>query len=261
MSGSQSSKRTKTSPGSPVAEPTEQEAAGYKNANLVAAKSARNDEFYTQWPDIEREMNAYHDFNKNVFRDKIVLCPCDDPEWSNFAKFFALHFADYGLRKLISTSYAADSKPTSVGYQLTLFESKSPQFDKKRTRANGKLFVLDQEDVNKDGVVNIDDLKWRYLNGDGDFRSDEVTALRDEADVIVTNPPFSLLRPFIAWLFESSVKFSIVGTNSAVTYVETFPLIKSGSSAEFVGEERPSGKRCVVVERMLTAPGLVVALS
>ena len=128
--------------------------AGYKNANLVAAKGAKNDEFYTQWADIQHEMNAYLDYDPDVFRDKVLLLPCDDPEWSNFAKFFALHFADYGLKKLISTSYAPDSKPATIPYQPTLFEAAAPQFDETRTRSNGKMFVLDRTDLNDDGVVN-----------------------------------------------------------------------------------------------------------
>ena len=200
--------------------------AGYKNSNLVAAKSAKNDEFYTQWADIEREMNAYLEYDPDVFRNKVVLLPCDDPEWSNFAKFFALHFTDYGIKKLISTSYAADSKPASIPYQPTLFEEQDPKFDATKTHTNGKMFVLEAKDVNGDGVVNIEDLQWEYLDGDGDFCSAEVTALRDEADIVITNPPFSLFRDFVAWLVEGDVKFSIIGNIHAVTYVETFPLIK-----------------------------------
>lgn len=162
------------------------------NENLNAAKRARQDEFYTQWADIEREVNAYLEYDPNVFRGKTVLLPCDDPEWSNFAKFFALHFTDFGLKKLISTSYAPDSNPAIVDYQPSLFESQSPAFDATKTHTNGKKFVLVPEDTNGDGSVNIDDLQWEYLEGDGDFRSAEVTALRDQADVVITNPPFSL---------------------------------------------------------------------
>jgi len=194
--------------------------------NLDAAKAAKNDEFYTQWADIEREMNAYLEYDPDAFRGKVVLLPCDDPEWSNFAKFFALHFVDYGLKKLISTSYAADSKPVEISYQPTLFEAEAPQFDEARTRVNGKVFVLEPKDVNGDGIINIDDLQWRYLDGDGDFRSDEVTALRDESDIVITNPPFSLFRGFLAWLVEGDKTFSIIGNSNAVTYVETFPLIQ-----------------------------------
>lgn len=211
-------------------EPAGVAAAGGKNSNLMAAKSAKNDEFYTQWVDIEREMNAYIEYDPDVFRDKVVLLPCDDPEWSNFAKFFALHFTDYGIKKLISTSYAANSKPANINYQPTLFETEAPQYDEARTRTNGKMFVLDREDVTGDGVVNIDDLQWRYLDGDGDFRSAEVTALRDEADFVITNPPFSLFRPFLAWLVEGDVKFSVIGHQNAITYKEIFPLIRDSKT-------------------------------
>ena len=198
---------------------------GHKNTNLAAAKSAKNDEFYTQWADIEREMNAYLEYDADVFRDKVVLLPCDDPEWSNFVKFFALHFTEFGLKRLIATSYAADSKPASLTYAPTLFETEAPQFDESKTRSHGKKFVLESKDVNGDGVINFDDLQWEYLDGDGDFRSAEVTALRDEADVVVTNPPFSLFRAFVAWLLEGSVQFSIIGGSNSVTTKELFPLM------------------------------------
>lgn len=201
-------------------------AAAYKNSNLSAAKTAKNDEFYTQWADIEREMNAYLEYDPNVFRDKVVLLPCDDPEWSNFAKFFALHFMDYGLKKLISTSYAADSKPATIAYEPTLFEVRDPKFDAVKTHSNGKKFVLERKDINGDGVIDIEDLQWEYLDGDGDFRSDEVAALRDEADIVITNPPFSLFREFVSWLIGGGVKFSIIGSSNAVTTKDLFPLIK-----------------------------------
>jgi len=196
-----------------------------KNSHLRAAKAARNDEFYTTWADIEREMNAYLEYDPDVFRDKVILLPCDDPEWSNFAKFFALHFVDFGLKRLISTSYAPDSNPAKANYQPTLFESESPAFDPTKTHANGKKFTLDAKDVNSDGVINIDDLHWEYLKGDGDFRSREVTALRDEADVVITNPPFSLFRQFMTWVVGDGRKFSVVGNNNAITFNEVFPLI------------------------------------
>ena len=160
----------------------------------------KNGEFYTQWADIEREMNAYLEYDPDVFRDKGILLPCDDPEWSNFTKFFALHFVDFGLKKLISTSYAPDSNPAKVNYQPTLFESENPAFDAVKTRRNGKKFILKPKDIDGDGVIDIGDLQWEYLGGDGDFRSDEVTALRDEADIVITNPPFSSIKEFIAWL-------------------------------------------------------------
>ncbi len=197
-----------------------------KNSSLSAARSTKNDEFYTQWADIEREMNAYLDYDPDAFRDKTLLLPCDDPEWSNFAKFNALHFHDYGLKKLIATSYAPDSNPDLPSYQPTLFEIEAPQFDEVKTHANGKLFVLDR-DVNNDGIINIDDLQWEYLEGDGDFRSAEVTALRDEADIVITNPPFSLFREFIPWLVEGDVRFAVIGSSNAVTYPDVFELIKA----------------------------------
>lgn len=199
-----------------------------KNANLGAARLSKNGEFYTQWVDIEREMNAYLEYESDVFRDKVVLLPCDDPEWSNFAKFFALHFMDYGIKKLIATSYAANSKPSEIPYQPTLFESGAPQFDAEKTRSRGKKFVLEAKDINEDGVVNIEDLQWEYLEGDGDFRSDEITALRDQADIVVTNPPFSLMREFFAWLVAGEVKFSVIGPQSALTYKDVFSLVRDG---------------------------------
>lgn len=198
----------------------------HRTSSLNAAKAAKNDEFYTQWADIEREMNAYLEYAPDVFRDKVVLLPCDDPDWSNFAKFFALHFTDFGLRKLISTSYAPDSNPAQFSYVPALFEVNDPRFDETKTRANGKKFVLERKDLTGDGVINIEDLQWEYLTGDGDFRSAEVTALRDEADVIITNPPFSLFRAFIGWLIDGGKAFSVVGNSNATTYVEIFPLIK-----------------------------------
>jgi hypothetical protein len=109
---------------------------GKNSANLSAAKSAKNDEFYTQWADIEKEMNAYLEYDPDAFRDKTILLPCDDPEWSNFAKFCALHFMDYGIKKLISTSYAPDSKPTDIPYQPTLFETEDPKYDPALTRTS-----------------------------------------------------------------------------------------------------------------------------
>lgn len=163
-----------------------------------------------------------------MFRGKTILLPCDDPEWSNFAKFFALHFTDYGIKKLISTSYAADSKPDNIPYQPTLFESDDPKFDTTKTRSNGKKFVLEADDINGDGVINIEDLRWEYLDGDGDFRSPEVTALRDEADIVITNPPFSLFREFVAWLADGEVHFSIIGSRSALTYRDVFTLVRDG---------------------------------
>ena len=196
-----------------------------KNDGLGNAKKAKNDEFYTQYQDIEKEMNAYLEYNPNVFRGKTLLLPCDDPEWSNFTKYFAQRFEALGLKKLISTSYAPNSKPKDIDYQPTLFEIESPDFDEEKTQTNGKIFTL-TKDRTGDGVINVDDLKWSYLDGDGDFRSDEINALRDEADYILTNPPFSLFREFLAWIMEAEKGFVIVGNQNAITYKEVFPLLK-----------------------------------
>ena len=165
------------------------------NKNLNRAQIANQDEFYTQYADIEREVLSYVEYDADVFRGKTILLPCDDPEWSNFTRFFARRFEEFGLKKLISTSYAPDSKMLKEGYQPSLFETDAPQFDLKKNQTHGKIFVLER-DVTNDGVINDEDLEWEYLEGDGDFRSDEVTKLRDDADVIITNPPFSLFREF-----------------------------------------------------------------
>lgn len=195
------------------------------NTNLANAKTAKNDEFYTQYADIQKEINAYLEFDPNVFRGKTVLLPCDDPEWSNFTKFYAQNFENFGLKKLISTSYAVESKKIK-DWEPTLFETESPYYDADKSRTNGKIFILD-EDINSDGRFNINDLHWNYLEGDGDFRSDEVKALRDEADIIVTNPPFSLFREFMAWMMDAEKKFIVIGNKNAITYKEIFPLIKN----------------------------------
>lgn len=195
------------------------------NKSLAKAKNAKNDEFYTQYADIQKEINAYLEYNPDVFRGKTVLLPCDDPEWSNFTKFFAQNFENFGLKKLISTSYAVESKIYKEGYMPSLFETQSPRFDEAKTRVKGKIFVLDH-DTNANGRIDIDDLQWEYLEGDGDFRSNEVKRLRDEADIIVTNPPFSLFREFLAWIMEAEKQFVIIGNMNAITYKEVFPLIK-----------------------------------
>ena len=187
------------------------------NDNLTQAKRAKKDEFYTQYPDIEREMNAYLDCNPNVFRDRTVLLPCDDPEWSNFTRYFAANFDRFGIRKLISTSYAPSR-------HNDLF-SGADVSSEEQTR--GKLFVLDR-DRNDDGRIDIEDLDWTWLNGDGDFRSAEVTALRDEADIVITNPPFSLFREYITWIMDAGKLFVAVGHQNAITYKDVFSFIREG---------------------------------
>ena len=215
------------------------------NTNLANAKAAKNDEFYTQYSDIQKEINAYLEYNPNVFRGKTILLPCDDPEWSNFTKFFAQNFESFGLKKLISTSYAVESKEIKE-WQPTLFETDSPYYDADKSRTNGKIFVLD-EDINNDGRFNINDLHWSYLEGDGDFRSDEVKALRDEADVIITNPPFSLFREFMAWIMEAGKQFSVIGNKNGISYKEIFPLIKENKI--WLGPSITSGDREFMVPK------------
>lgn len=197
-----------------------------KNSNLSNAKRAKNDEFYTQYHDIEKEMQAYLDYDENVFRGKTVFLPCDDPEWSNFTKYFAQNFSYLGLKKLISTSYAHQSKQLQSEYQPSLFETTNPKYDATNSLKKGKIFTL-TDDKNNDGVIDLNDLDWEYLEGDGDFRSDEIKSLRDEADIIITNPPFSLFREFLAWIVEKDKKFAMVANKNCVTYKEVFPLLKN----------------------------------
>lgn len=195
------------------------------NHNLTKAKNAKNDEFYTQYHDIEKEINAYLDYNPNLFQNKTVLLPCDDPEWSNFTKFFAQNFERFQLKKLISTSYAHQSKNYQSTYAPTLFELNDPQYDASKTERNGKIFTL-CKDTSGDGKIDVDDLQWQYLQGDGDFRSPEIVALRNQADIIITNPPFSLFREFLQWIVAANKKFVMIGNMNAITYKEVFPLIK-----------------------------------
>lgn len=226
------------------------------NKNLTNAKIDKKDEFYTRWEDIEKEINAYIEYDKTVFRDKTVLLPADDPFESNFFKFFATHFNDFGLKKLISTSY--DPSPiVNTQLELSLFEDSANliQGKKKKTNKAYKIELNDVSDFDKNGRINIVDVEkvllsekqklimgkkskvLSYLKGDsnpdfinrfsaGDFRSQEVTNLRNEADIIVTNPPFSLFRDFIEWVKPKEKKFLVIGNVNAITYKEVFPLIK-----------------------------------
>lgn len=191
------------------------------NTNLTAARRTKNDEFYTQYADIEAEMNAYIEYDHDVFRDKTILCPCDDPEWSNFTRYFAANFTRLGLRRLISTSYAR----SAGNRRITKLEKDSPSYDPAKRETHGRVYFLDR-DINQSGNVDTDDLHWYYLQGDGDFRSEEVTRLRDEADFIISNGPFSLLRAFLAWILEANKKFIIIGSQNAITYKEVFPLLR-----------------------------------
>ena len=175
------------------------------NKNLHNAKIAKNDEFYTQYPDIQKEIDAYLEYDPNVFKDKTILLPCDDPELSNFTRFFAQNFEKLGLKKLISTCYINTK-------QIYLNNDCLQNFN-----YHGKILIITKENLNS---------KWGYLKGDGDFRSDEIKKFRDEADYIITNPPFSLFREFVSWIFETDKKFLIIGNMNAITYKKVFPLIK-----------------------------------
>jgi len=194
---------------------------------MTNAQNSKNDEFYTQWGEIEQEINSYLEHNPNIFKDKIILLPCDDPEWSNFTKYFAQNFERFGLKKLISTSFAQESKAYKTSYQPSLFESNSPKFDYDKTKIKGKIFTLTRNPTGN-GKVDVNDLEWSYLDGDGDFRSDEVTKLRDGSDIIITNPPFSLFIDFLSWVADTDKAFILIGNMNAISYKETFPLIQSG---------------------------------
>lgn len=196
-----------------------------KNGNLSAAKNAKKDEFYTQLSDIENELWHYRDH----FKNKTVFCNCDDPYESNFVKYFAMNFNILGLKKLIATCYA--SSPVMYT-QLTFFGEEEILYED----TNKKPYVIEISEVtdeNGDGAVDLTDFelilkknKPRLLNGNGDFRSDECIELLKKADIVVTNPPFSLFREYVAQLIEYDKKFLIIGNINAITYKEIFPLIK-----------------------------------
>lgn len=214
---------------------------GSNNSNLSDARKAKNDEFYTQYSDIEAEMNAYYEYDHDVFKGKTVLCPCDDPENSNFTKYFASNFDRFGLKKLICTSYAK----SSGNKQLSLFEEMSPFYIPAKHENNGRLYILER-DADNNGDIDIDDIEFKgYLKGDGDFRSNEVCKLRGEADIIVTNPPFSLFREFLAWIMEGNKQFAIIANVNAITYKEVFPLLKENKM--WLGYSIHSGDRAFYV--------------
>lgn len=200
---------------------------GKKNNNLTAARKEKNDEFYTQYIDIQKEMEAYLEYNPNVFRGKIVYCNCDDPFESNFFRYFVLNFNKIGLKRLITTSYKSSPFANT---QLDLKES-----SKSKTTANkfiinnvnnmsdGRNFSL--ADVSERLKANKEN-EWSPLCGDGDFRSEECIQLLEQADIVITNPPFSLFRDFVKQMMETGKQFAIIGNMNAITYKEVFPLIR-----------------------------------
>ncbi|MFA6171694.1 MAG: adenine-specific methyltransferase EcoRI family protein [Patescibacteria group bacterium] len=205
------------------------------NSNLTNAKRAKNDEFYTQYGDIQKEIEAYLEFNPNAFRGKAVYCNCDDPYESNFFRYFVLNFNKLGLKQLITTSY----KPSPVANtQLELFgDNKSLPKSKGRPKITANKFIINEvHDLDGDGEFNLKDVakqlkankhnEWTPLNEDGDFRSPECVELLKQSDIVVTNPPFSLFREYVKQLFEYNKKFVIIGNMNAITYKEVFPKIK-----------------------------------
>ena len=195
------------------------------NKNLHSARTAKTDEFYTQLVDIEKELKHY----KDQFRGKVVYCNCDDPFESNFFKYFAANFNALGLKKLITTSYV---KSPIVGGQLPLFEVEGL---KPSGKEPFKIEIKKVPDTDNDGAINLDDVKYLLkhdkntatpLKGNGDFRSEECIKLLKEADIVITNPPFSLFREYVAQLMEHKKKFLILGDQNAITYKETFGYVK-----------------------------------
>ncbi len=211
------------------------------NANLGAAKTAKKDEFYTQLTDIEKEMRYY----RKHFKGKTVLCNCDDPFESNFFKYFVLNFNRLGLKKLIATCYATSP---IAGQQLSLFDVVGG--DEEQRNKPYKAVVTKVYDVTGDGGVDMFDVAELFkahenelveLEGDGDFRSEECLALLDEADIVVTNPPFSLFREYVSVLMEHEKHFIIIGNVNAITYKEFFPLLKENKV--WIGASIHSGDR------------------
>lgn len=194
------------------------------NKNLNAAKVAKKDEFYTQMCDIERELQHYWPH----FRGKTILCNCDDPYESNFFKYFALRFNQLGIKKLISTCY--NGSPVQ-GNELMLY---FPGFQEEPKKQAYKVEITEVPDANGDGAVDLSDVRFLLQNDKnvlaplktGDFRSEECIELLKEADIVVTNPPFSLFRDYLGQLVEYQKKFLIVAHQNAITYKEVFPLIK-----------------------------------
>ena len=228
------------------------------NQGMGAAKVAKQDEFYTQYVDIQKEIEAYLEFDNDTFRGKVVYCNCDDPFESNFFKYFAANFNKLGLKKLIATSY--DGSP--IAGQLALF----PEYDEgngKRQKPKALAVILDYvKDEDGDGAANVTDVELflkrnkaarKALKGNdkypgGDFRSPECVALLKEADIVVTNPPFSLFRQYVAQLVEYGKKFLIIANKNSITYKEIFPLIKHNNL--WIGARAFSGGMWFVADYM-----------
>ena len=205
------------------------------NKNLKNARRSKNDEFYTQYNDIEKEIEKYLEYNPDTFRKKVVYCNCDDPFESNFFRYFALNFNKIGLKQLITTSF----KPSPVANtQLELFgDDKTITKSKGRTKITANRFIINEvHDIDGDGEFNLKDVakqlkanknnEWTPLDGGGDFRSEECINLLKKSDIVVTNPPFSLFREYTRQLFDYKKKFLIIGNINCLTYREIFIKIK-----------------------------------
>ena len=213
-----------------------------KNKGLRSADKNKKDEFYTQLNDIEIELKHYKDY----FANKVVLCNCDDPFESNFFKYFAMNFNYLKLKKLICTCY--DGSPI-VGEQLSLFDFLGCDEIKAKKTAY-KIEIVEVNDLNNDGATDLYDVESRIRNekniltklkGNGDFRSEECLNFLKEADIVVTNPPFSLFREYVNTLMNYNKKFIIIGNVNALTYKEIFPYIKENKI--WLGESIHSGDR------------------
>ena len=202
---------------------------------LHKAKKSKSDEFYTQYVDIQKEIEAYLEYNPDTFRDKVVYCNCDDPFESNFFRYFVLNFERVGLKQLITTSY----KPSPVANtQLQLFgDNETLKQTKGRPKVTANKFIINSVgDIDGDGEFSLNDValqlkqnkknEWAPLNGDGDFRSDESISLLKQSDIVITNPPFSLFSEFLKQLVVNNKDFLVIANINAITYKETFPLIK-----------------------------------
>lgn len=191
------------------------------NVKLNKAKKDKNDEFYTQYADIEKEIETYLSFNPDLFRDKTVLLPCDDPNWSNFTRYFVQNFLKLGLRRLISTCIA--DSPLGKG-KLLIIDNPSNKHHPQNQQLDSVVYIDDI--ISDKSKVMLKELPCQSLLGDGDFRSQEITNFADQSDIIITNPPFSLFREFMDWVIKTSKQFSIIGNMNAITCKEIFPLIK-----------------------------------
>lgn len=206
------------------------------NTHLHKAKKSKSDEFYTLYSDIQKEVEAYLEYNPDVFRDKVVYCNCDDPYESNFFRYFVLNFNRIGLKQLITTSYKT-SLVANTQLELFNYDENLTELNDYLPKGTANKFIINKVgDINGDHEFSLKDValqlkankqnEWSTLEGDGDFRSDEAISLLKQSDIVVTNPPFSLFREYIKQLVEYDKKFLIISNINAITYKEVFPLIK-----------------------------------